>query len=132
MPHLQFDVTGPIEDGEKTAFAERVAELYTDHMATTVGHVAVTVRERDPADLWLGRAVEGRLLFLDADVRQGRSGERKRSFALAAMELARERWGVPEPNMKVVFTEHAGPDMMGVDRVGGEWSPGDGDGRPGE
>lgn len=122
MPHLQFDITGPLSGDDKNAFAEEIAELYTEHMATTIGHVAASVRERDADDLWIGRAVEGRLLFLDADIRQGRSQERRRRFALAAMAAARERWGIPEPNMKVVFTEHSGPDMMGVDRVGGEWS----------
>jgi hypothetical protein len=37
------------------------------------------------------------------------------------MERAVAEFGVPEPNAKVVFTEHAGEDMMGIDRVGGDW-----------
>jgi phenylpyruvate tautomerase PptA (4-oxalocrotonate tautomerase family) len=125
MPLLQFDITGPLARADREAFAATVTDLYVEHMDTTAGHVAVTVRERDPGDLSLGRAVEGRRCFLDAEVRRGRSHERKRAFALAAMAAARERWGVPEPNLKVVFTEHAGEDMMGVDRIGGEWRPED-------
>ena len=70
----------------------------------------------------MGRAEEGPLCFLSADIREGRSFERKRSFALAAMELAAERFAIPEANLKVSFTEHAGEELMGVDRVGGEWS----------
>jgi len=121
MPLLQFDTTLSLSADERTSFAETVTDLYTTEMATTAGHVAVTIRERDPADLHLGRAVDGPLLFLDADIRQGRPFDRKRAFALETFTHAGERFGVPDENMKVVFTEHPGESMMGVDRVGGEW-----------
>lgn len=61
------------------------------------------------------------MLFLDAEIRRGRSFERKRSFALETMAEVAERFDVPEENVKVVFTQHEGEAMMGVDRVGGEW-----------
>jgi len=122
MPLLQFDTTLSLSSAEKTSFAETVTELYTTEMSTTHGHVAVTIRDRESADLHLGRAVEGPLLFLDAEIRQGRSFERKRSFAVAVMEHAASTFDVPDENMKVVFTEHPGDAMMGVDRVGGEWN----------
>ena len=121
MPLLQFDTTLSLSADERTSFAETVTDLYTTEMATTAGHVAVTIRERDPADLHLGRAVDGPLLFLDAEIRQGRPFDRKRAFALETFAHAGERFGVPDENMKVVFTEHPGESMMGVDRVGGEW-----------
>lgn len=124
MPLLQFDTTLSLSAAEKTAFAERVTDLYTTEMATTQGHVAVTIRDREPADLHLGRAVEGPLLFLDAEIRQGRSFERKREFALGVMEHAGSTFDIPDENMKVAFTEHPGEAMMGVDRIGGEWSEG--------
>lgn len=121
MPLLQFDTTLSPSAEERTAFAERVTEIYTDEMATTAGHVAVTIREREVADLHLGRAVDGPLLFLDAEIRQGRSVDRKRAFALETFAYVGETFDVPDENMKVVFTEHPGESMMGVDRVGGEW-----------
>ena len=124
MPLLQFDTTRSLSSDEKSAFADRVTERYTTEMATTSGHVAVTIRERESADLHLGRAVDGPLLFLDADIRRGRSFERKRAFALAVVALAGERLAVPEQNVKVVFTEHPGEAMMGANRVGGEWEGG--------
>lgn len=126
MPLLQFDTTADATEAEKRAVTERVTDLYAEEMATTTGHVAVVIREHPAANLSLGRAVEGPLCFLSADVREGRPFERRRAFALAAMELAAETWSIPEPNLKVSFTEHAGEDLMGVNRVGGEWS-GDGD-----
>ena len=121
MPLLQFDTTLSLSGTERTEFAERVTECYTEEMETTAGHVAVTVRDHDESALHLGRAVDGPKLFLDAEIRRGRSFERKRAFALAVMEHARDRFDVPDENMKVVFTEHHGDAMMGVDRVGGEW-----------
>ncbi|ELY39635.1 hypothetical protein [Natronorubrum tibetense] len=121
MPLLQFDTTLSLTGDEKTALAGRVTELYTDEMSTTAGHVAVTIRDRESADLHLGRAVDGPLLFLDAEIRRGRPFERKRTFALETMAYVGETFDVPDENMKVVFTEHAGENMMGVDRVGGEW-----------
>ena len=121
MPLLQFDTTLSLSSAEKTSFAGAVTELYATEMETTEGHVAVTIRERGSAELHLGRAVEGPLLFLDAEIRRGRPFERKRSFALAVMEHAATTFDVPDGNMKTVFTEHPGEAMMGIDRVGGEW-----------
>jgi hypothetical protein len=122
MPLLQFDISLSLANEEKTSFAEQVTEFYTDEMATTSDHVAVTIRERGVADLHLGRSVEGPLLFLDAEIRQGRSFDRKRAFALATMGHANDEFGIPNKNMKVVFTEHPGQAMMGVDRIGDEWN----------
>ncbi len=133
MPHLAVDVTGPLAPADKRGFAADLTEGYAAEMATGTDHVAVTVREREPAEIHLGRAVAGRRLVLDADVSRGRSAERRRAFALLAIEAAGERFGVPEPNAKVTFTEHAGPELTGADRVGGAWSPeGADDGDDGE
>ncbi|MGB9955919.1 hypothetical protein ACOZ4B_05970 [Haloferax prahovense] len=38
------------------------------------------------------------------------------------MDAVAERFGVPESNQKVVFTEHEGSRMVGYDRVGDDWS----------
>jgi phenylpyruvate tautomerase PptA (4-oxalocrotonate tautomerase family) len=121
MPLLQFDTTLSLSAEEKSSFAETVTELYTTEMETTAGHVAVTIREREPADLQLGRAVDGPMLFLDAHIRQGRPFDYRRAFALETFAHVGETFGVPDENLKAVFTEHPGEAMMGVDRVGGEW-----------
>ncbi|NGM69591.1 tautomerase family protein [Natronolimnobius sp. AArcel1] len=121
MPLLQFDTTLSLSAEEKASLADRVTDSYTTEMATTAGHVAVTIREREPSDLYLGRAVDGPLVFLDAEIRRGRSVDRKRAFALETFAYLGETFDVPDENMKVVFTDHPGESMMGVDRVGGEW-----------
>ncbi|MGZ0747987.1 tautomerase family protein [Haloparvum sp. AD34] len=129
MPLLQFETTLELTPAQKTDFADTVRELYSEVMQTGTSHAAVVVRERSPAELSLGRETDDdRLLFLDADIREGRSADRKRTFARAVMDLAADEFGVPTPNMKVVFTEHEGPSMMGYDRVGSDWSPEEGDG----
>ena len=122
MPLLQFDTTRSLSADERTALADRVTALYAEEMETTEGHIAVTIRERESSTLHLGREIEGPLLFLDAEIRRGRPFERKRAFALATMEYAGDVLGIPDENMKVVFTEHEGEAMMGVNRVGGEWN----------
>lgn len=123
MPLLQVDTTLHLTADEKSAIGATLTDLYTTEMETTAGHVAVTIRTREPADLHLGRAVDGPMAFLDAEIRTGRPFERKRAFALATMDYLASKFAVPDPNMKVVFTEHPGRNMMGVDRVGGTWEP---------
>ena len=129
MPLLQFETTVEMSADEKRAFADDVRALYSEIMQTGTGHAAVVVRPRSPGELSIGREVpDADRLFLDAEIRRGRSGETKRELALAIMDLAAEEFGVPTPNMKVVFTEHQGPNMMGYDRVGAEWDSAEGDG----
>lgn len=126
MPVLTIDCSAVMTEGEKQAFVRRVTDLYAEHMETGTDHVAVAVRERSTAELAIGRAGSDEpCLVLDADVRRGREFEQKRSFALAVMKLAADAWGIRDPNMKAVFTEHAGEELMGVDRVGSEWSAGE-------
>ena len=81
MPLLQFDTTLSLSAAEKTSFADAVTELYTTEMDTTDGHVAVTIRNRKPADLHLGRAVDGPLLFLNAGGATVHLGTRTMTFA---------------------------------------------------
>ena len=118
MPLLAVDTTASVDANRKNAFTDAVTECYTEEMATTAGHVAVIVRERDATEMSLGRADadRGPLWFLDADVRAGRS------FALSVMDLAVEHFDVPRQHAKVVFTEHEGDQMMGYDRVGADWN----------
>ena len=123
MPYLAVDTTYDADPTDRRACTTALTDRYTEEMATTAGHVAVTVREHPPEAMALGRAVDGPITVLDADVRRGRPFERRRAFALAAIDWFEDAWDVPRPNLKVVFTEHAGDQLMGAERVGGEWSP---------
>jgi len=109
MPHLQFEVTEPL-DGSVEPFAAWAADLYAEVMDTGTGHVAVTVREE--AALSLGRAGAGEpVAVLNADIRAGRSAGQRRELAVAVIEELGERWGVPAENTYVIYTEHPGEDF---------------------
>jgi len=123
MPLLQFVTTCSLSEATRESFIEFVTDRYTDTMETTAGHVAVSIDERPDTAMSIGRGVEGPLLFLDAEIRRGRPSASKRAFAVAVMEHAVATLGVPEPNAKVVFTEHDGENMMGLNRVGEPWRP---------
>ncbi|NUE01618.1 tautomerase [Halorubraceae archaeon YAN] len=125
MPLLQLDTTYDLTEQERRNCTKMLTQLYVEEMETTAGHVAVVVRSHPAESLSIGRAVDGPLAFLDADIRSGRSFEMKRSFGLAAMNYLHAEWDVPEPNLKVAFTEHPGEQLMGVDRVGGDWTSDD-------
>ena len=110
MPHLQFEVTEPVDRSEVASFADRIADLYAGIMDTGTGHVGVTVR--DGASLALGRAdADDRIAFLNADVRAGRTEGQRRELAVAVMEELADRWDVPTENVYVVYTEHPGADF---------------------
>ena len=123
MPYLALDTTYAPTDDERLACTAAITDRYVEEMATTAGHVAVVVRDHSPAAMALGRAVDGPIAVLDADVRRGRSLDRRRSFALSVVDWLETNWDVPRPNVKITFTEHEGDQLMGADRVGGEWSP---------
>ncbi|SEH65867.1 hypothetical protein SAMN05192561_1235 [Halopenitus malekzadehii] len=127
MPHLALDTTADPTAADRRAFTEAVTDIYGAEMRTSTGHIAVTIREHPPSAMSLGRAVEGPLAVLDADVRRGRSFERRRAFALAVIDWLAAEWAVPRPNGKIVFTEHDGDQLMGADRVGEDWSPDEAD-----
>lgn len=123
MPYLQFDADFPISEAAATAFERQVAERYAELMDADTSYTAVAVR--DDVSLFLGRADGEKRMILKADIRRGRSEERKRELALAIIDLVQETFDVPTANQKVVVTEHEGHQMMGADRVGDDWSGSD-------
>lgn len=121
MPYLKFDVDRPVDELTAEAFEADVAETYADVMDADTSYVAVAVREAEA--LYLGRAEEGPIVVLTAEIRRGRSHDRLRTLALELIDLVAATFDVPRTNQKVVFTEHEGPQMMGHERVGPEWTP---------
>ncbi|AKH96802.1 tautomerase family protein [Halanaeroarchaeum sulfurireducens] len=120
MPYLQFDTDFEILDAAAAGFERAVAELYAEQMDADTSYTAVAIR--DDLSIHLGRAEDERTVVLKADIRRGRTDERKRNLALAIMDLVAASFNVPAENQKVVFTEHDGNQMMGSDRVGEDWS----------
>ena len=122
MPLLSL--TGSVDRAAVTeaGLLETIADLYVDRMDSKRSFLSVTYDELPRESVLLGRADTGApVLLLEADVRRGRPVDQRREFAVAAMDAAREALALPRENLKVVFTEHEGPHLMGYDRVGGEW-----------
>ena len=103
MPYLALDTTTDLTAADRRDSTNAFTELYTDIVETESDHVAIAV--------------------LSADIRRGRPFDQCRRFGLAVADWLHEGWGIPRPNLKTVFTEHDGSDLMGADRVGSEWSP---------
>jgi phenylpyruvate tautomerase PptA (4-oxalocrotonate tautomerase family) len=121
MPLLQISTTCSLTPTARESITAFLIDAYVATMETSRDHVAVSIAELPPSAMAIGRGVDGPLLFLDAEIRGGRPFETKRAFAVDVMEHAVSELDVPRPNAKVVFTEHPGEHMMGLDRVGDAW-----------
>lgn len=119
MPHIRFDLSASVDDDERAAFAEWVAETYGAVMDTGTDHVGVLVAESDPR---LGRASDGDpVAFVNADIRVGRTVEQRHELARRLTAELGERFGVPERTVYVVFTEHEGADFVLGDEPLASW-----------
>jgi phenylpyruvate tautomerase PptA (4-oxalocrotonate tautomerase family) len=127
VPHLQFELNFAPTAAEKSRFAGAVVKHFSEIMDTGTDHIGVTLRSYGRHDLVFGRAAEadGRIVFLDADIRLGRSRDQKRRLALAIMAEIERTFGVPQRSIYVVYTEHDGESFQLSDRVLPSWSPGE-------
>ena len=126
MPHLRFETTA--EPDDRTGFAAWVTEQFADVMETGTGHVGVSIRVRDAADLALGRASGGEeVVLVDADIRAGRSEKQRRELAGSIIESVSRRWNVPEANVSLVYTEHPGRDVHLVEGALASWDETEGE-----
>ena len=127
MPHLQFDLNFAPPGDEQARFAGAVIRHFADVMDTGTDHVGVILRAHPRESLAFGRAAEGdgRIVFLNADIRLGRTAEQKRRLALAIMGEVERAFGVPQRSVYVVYSEHDGEHFQLSDRVLPSWTPGE-------
>jgi len=126
MPHLQFELNFTPPAAAKRDFAEAVKQHFANIMSTGTDHIGITFRCYAHGDLVFGRAgSDGKIVFLNADIRLGRSAEQRRRLSLAIMEELTARWGVPQAHVYVIYTEHDGPDFQLSDRVLPSWQAGE-------
>ena len=126
MPHLQFELNFTPEAEEKRVFAEAVKQHFSEIMSTGTDHIGITFRCYAPGDLVFGRAgEEGKIAFLNADIRLGRTADQKRRLALAILDEISRKWEMPEENIYIIYTEHDGPDFQLSDRVLPSWQTGE-------
>ena len=110
MPHLRFETS--VTPPDRPRFVEWVTAQFADVMETGTGHVGVSLRVCDRADLSLGRAAgDEAVVLVDADIRAGRTTEQRRTLATSIIEFMSREWGVPASNVYLVYTEHDGFDF---------------------
>ncbi len=127
MPHLQFELNFHVTREEKARFARAVIDLFSTVMDTGTDHIGITFRVYEHEDLVFGRAVPwgGRIAFLNADIRNGRSKEQKRRLALGIIDELATRFGLAREAVYVIFTERDGEGFQLSDRVLPSWAPGE-------
>ncbi len=122
MPHLQFELNFTPSAEEKRGFADAIKQYFSEIMSTGTDHIGITFRCYKPDDLVFGRAgTDGRIVFLNADIRFGRTADQKRRLALAILSEISGTWDMPEESVYVIYTEHDGPDFQLSDRVLPSW-----------
>lgn len=125
MPHLQFELNFTPEAAEKKDFADAVRNHFATIMSTGTDHIGITFRCYADDDLVFGRAGDGPIAFLNADIRMGRTADQKRRLALAIMDEISVTWELPKEHIYIVYTEHDGPDFQLSDRVLPSWRAGE-------
>jgi phenylpyruvate tautomerase PptA (4-oxalocrotonate tautomerase family) len=127
MPHLQFETNFPADAGEKKRFAGAVVRRFSEIMDTGTDHIGITIRTFAHGDMTFGRAEEadGRIVFMNADIRLGRTRDQKRRLALAVMDEIEKAWGIPQRSVYVIYTEHDGEHFQLSDRVLPSWTAGE-------
>jgi phenylpyruvate tautomerase PptA (4-oxalocrotonate tautomerase family) len=127
MPHLQFEMNFTPSPEEKRRFAAAVIRHFAEVMDTGTDHIAVTLRCLAREDLTFGRAAPsgGRTVFVNADIRLGRTRDQKRRLSLAYIDEAARSFGVAREAVYVILTEHDGEHFQLSDRVLPSWSPGE-------
>jgi len=127
MPHLQFELNFSATARARARFAAAAVRHFSEVMDTGTDHIAVTLRCFRPGDLTFGRAAagDGRTVFVNADIRGGRSRDQKRRLALAFIDEIAQTWGVARQAVYVIFTEHDGEHFQLSDRVLPSWAAGE-------
>ena len=127
MPHLQFDLNFTPPDSAKSDFSRSIVQHFARIMDTGTDHIAISLRCAAREDLTFGRAEDAAkgIVFLNADLRLGRTPEQKRAFALAVIDELEACLSVPRAAVYVVFTEHDGPDFQMHDGVLPSWEQGE-------
>jgi phenylpyruvate tautomerase PptA (4-oxalocrotonate tautomerase family) len=127
MPHLQFEINQIITGEVKISIAEQVRQLFADVMDTGTDHISVSIREFDTYNLSIGRVKEPEkgIALVNADIREGRTIEQRRSLALGFMDLLNKDLKIPREHIYVTLTEHKGEDFHLHDRYLANWQTGE-------
>jgi phenylpyruvate tautomerase PptA (4-oxalocrotonate tautomerase family) len=96
-------------------------------MDTGTDHISISIREFDTYNLSIGRVKEPQkgVALVNADIREGRTMEQRRSLALGFMDLLYRILDIPREHMYVTLTEHKGEDFHLHERYLANWQTGE-------
>lgn len=127
MPHLQFEINQKMTDAEKNSFAKQVRKLFSDVMNTGTDHISISIREFGTYNLSIGRVKEPEkgIALVNADIREGRSMEQRRTLSMGFMELLNKTMNIPVKHIYVTLTEHKGEDFHLFEKCLASWQEGE-------
>ena len=127
MPHLQFEISQKMSDFEKVSFSEQVRKLFSDVMDTGTDHISISIREFGTYNLSIGRVKEPEkgIAIVNADIRNGRSIEQRRTLTLGFIDLLNKSMSIPKEHIYVTLTEHKGEDFHLYEKYLASWQEGD-------
>ena len=127
MPHLQFEFNRNLTDSQKQTFAEEVRTLFSEVMDTGTDHISISIREFGTHNLSIGRVKEPEkgVAVVNADIREGRTMEKRRTLTLGFMKLINKSFNIPVTNMYVTLTEHKGEDFHLFEKYLASWQTGE-------
>jgi len=127
MPHLQFEFNLSLTDTQKISFAEQVRALFSDIMDTGTDHISISIREFGTYNLSIGRVREPEkgVAVVNADIREGRTMEKRRALTLGFMALINKTFNIPQTHMYVTLTEHKGEDFHLFEKYLASWQTGE-------
>jgi phenylpyruvate tautomerase PptA (4-oxalocrotonate tautomerase family) len=122
-----FEFNRNLTDTQKSTFAEQVRTLFSDIMDTGTDHISISIREFGTCNLSIGRVKEPEkgVAVVNADIREGRTMEKRRALTLGFMELINKSFNIPVTNMYVTLTEHKGEDFHLFEKYLASWQTGE-------
>ncbi len=127
MPHLQFEINKSMSDTQKIDFAGQVRQLFSEIMDTGTDHISISIREFGTYNISIGRVKEPEkgVALVNADIREGRTMQQRRTLTLGFMDLLHKTMDIPLANIYVTLTEHKGEDFHLIEKYLSGWQEGE-------
>ena len=127
MPLLRFEISKVISGDIKLQFKDEIFRLFSEIMDTKTGHIGISIVEKNPMNLFLGRASDSKygIALVSINLRNGRKTEQKRKLSKEIIKVLKNKLHIPKKNSYVVFTEHPGENFHLDEKVLSNWEKND-------
>ena len=124
MPHIQIDINRNLRSDQKKIICRNVVEIFSKVMKTGKDHIAISLREFDKDNLYLGqvRDISNGIILMNIDLRSGRTTKQREILKSELMEGLSQITFIPIESMYVTYTEHPGQDFHLSNRNLDDWS----------